>query len=80
MWGRFRGSGQGHNDHDAPPSDPYGAERANMLETQLVARHIRDERVLDAMRRVPRHAFIPEAFRKHAYEDHPIEIGGGQTI
>ena len=80
MWGRFRGSGQGHNDHDAPPSDPYGAERANMLETQLVARQIRDEHVLDAMRRVPRHAFIPEAFRKHAYEDHPIEIGGGQTI
>ncbi|NUM56549.1 MAG: protein-L-isoaspartate(D-aspartate) O-methyltransferase [Candidatus Hydrogenedentes bacterium] len=51
-----------------------------MVESQLMARRIVDERVLDAMRAVPRHAFIPEPLRRHAYEDHPIEIGHGQTI
>ena len=50
MWGRSKDSGPGRNDHDAPPSDPYESERVNMVETQLAARHIRDERVLDAMR------------------------------
>lgn len=60
--------------------DSYEEERARMVESQLVARHITDERVLEAMRTVPRHAFVPEAYRRHAYEDHPVEIGRGQTI
>ena len=51
-----------------------------MVERQLAARQIHDERVLDAMRTVPRHAFVPEPYRGHAYEDHPIDIGHGQTI
>jgi protein-L-isoaspartate(D-aspartate) O-methyltransferase len=51
-----------------------------MVDTQLVARGITDARVLDAMRRVPRHLFVEEAFRERAYGDHPLPIGQGQTI
>ena len=51
-----------------------------MVEDQLRARGIRDERVLDAMARVPRHEFIQRQYRDQAYEDHPIPIGEQQTI
>lgn len=51
-----------------------------MVEGQLRARGIRDERVLDAMLRVPRHEFIAEQYRGQAYEDHPLSIAEGQTI
>lgn len=51
-----------------------------MVEEQLVPRGIRDQRVLGAMRRVPRHEFVPEAQAPYAYEDHPLPIGDGQTI
>lgn len=51
-----------------------------MVESQLRARGIRDERVLAAMFRVPRHEFVPEEYRDQAYEDHPIPIGEGQTL
>jgi len=54
--------------------------RQRMVNTQLRARGIRDERVLDAMARVPRHDFAPERYRDQAYEDHPLPIGEGQTI
>ena len=47
---------------------------------QLAERGIRDLRVLDAMRLVPRHEFVPENFRLDAYGDHPLPIGEGQTI
>ena len=47
---------------------------------QLAERGIRDLRVLDAMRQVPRHEFVPENFRLDAYGDHPLPIGEGQTI
>jgi protein-L-isoaspartate(D-aspartate) O-methyltransferase len=46
----------------------------------LRARGIRDERVLAAMARVPRHEFVPSEFRLQAYEDHPLPIGQDQTI
>lgn len=46
----------------------------------LRRRGIRDERVLEAMRKVPRHLFVPEAYRDVAYGDHPLPIGAGQTI
>jgi protein-L-isoaspartate(D-aspartate) O-methyltransferase len=45
-----------------------------------VERGIRDAGVLDAMRTVPRHEFVPENLRQDAYEDHPLPIGEGQTI
>ena len=51
-----------------------------MVDSQLRARGIADERVLDAMLRVPRHEFAPERYRDQAYEDHPLPIGEGQTI
>ncbi len=60
--------------------DPFLASRQTMVELQLRARGIRDERVLDAMRRVPRHEFVSEPFRCEAYGDHPLAIGEGQTI
>jgi protein-L-isoaspartate(D-aspartate) O-methyltransferase len=47
---------------------------------QLADRGIRDQRVLDAVRQVPRHEFVPETFRQQAYEDHPLPIGEEQTI
>jgi len=51
-----------------------------MVARQLEARGIADPRVLDAMRRVPRHEFLPEGLRDEAYADHPLPIGEGQTI
>jgi len=55
-------------------------ERRRMVDSQLWNRGIRDQRVLGAMLRVPRHEFVPEPFRSQAYGDHPIPIGQGQTI
>jgi protein-L-isoaspartate(D-aspartate) O-methyltransferase len=59
--------------------DPTMARQV-MVDSQLRARGISDSRVLDAMLRVPRHQFVPEAQRAGAYEDHPLPIGDGQTI
>ena len=55
-------------------------ERVRMVNEQLKARDIRDERVLSAMLSVPRHLFIPESVRDGAYRDSPVPIGYGQTI
>lgn len=60
--------------------DPYVVQRHRMVAEQLVARGVRDERVLDAMRHVPREAFVPEHLREAAYADRPLPIGEGQTI
>ncbi len=51
-----------------------------MVDSQLRASGISDPRVLEAMLRVPRHQFVPEAYRSQAYEDHPLPIGQDQTI
>jgi protein-L-isoaspartate(D-aspartate) O-methyltransferase len=51
-----------------------------MVELQLRARGIADERVLAAMARVPRELFVPEELRRHAYDDAALPIGEGQTI
>jgi protein-L-isoaspartate(D-aspartate) O-methyltransferase len=61
-------------------TDLYDIQRAAMVEEQLRARGIRDQRVLEVMRRVPRHEFLAEEHRAQAYEDHPVPIGEGQTI
>jgi protein-L-isoaspartate(D-aspartate) O-methyltransferase len=58
----------------------YASQRQQMVETQLLRRGIRDERVLKAMRKVPRHLFLDEALWPQAYEDHPLPIGEKQTI
>jgi protein-L-isoaspartate(D-aspartate) O-methyltransferase len=51
-----------------------------MVETQIVTRGVRTTGVLEAMRDVPRHLFVPEAQADHAYADYPVPIGGDQTI
>jgi protein-L-isoaspartate(D-aspartate) O-methyltransferase len=56
------------------------AERYAMVERQIVRRGVRDERVLEAVRSVPREAFLPEDMREFAYEDSPLPIEEGQTI
>ena len=58
----------------------WDARRTRMVESQLHARDIRDPRVLQAMREVPRHLFVPEAERDDAYGDFPLPIGYSQTI
>ena len=60
--------------------DSYSGLRHQMVNLQLRARGIADERVLAAMERVPRHEFAPKPYRDQAYEDHPLPIGEGQTI
>lgn len=54
--------------------------RNHMVERQMQARDIDDARVLAAMRKVPRHQFVPETERRYAYSDTPLPIGEGQTI
>lgn len=54
--------------------------RNHMVERQMQARDIDDARVLAAMRKVPRHRFVPETERRYAYSDTPLPIGEGQTI
>ena len=60
--------------------DNYDAMRERMVETQIRARDVHDPTVLQAMRRVPRHLFVPEDERPFAYDDRPLPIGRGQTI
>ena len=63
-----------------PTSREYARWRNRMVDEQLVKRGINDRRVLDAMRVMPRHVFVPEEFKPQAYEDRPVPIGEGQTI
>jgi protein-L-isoaspartate(D-aspartate) O-methyltransferase len=64
----------------AEPASPYARERAEMVDTQIAARGVRDPRVLEAMRTVERQLFVPEALQAHAYADTALPIGHGQTI
>lgn len=65
----------------APGDDPdRQAERAQMVEFQLAERGVRDQAVLAAMRRIPRHRFVPEAYAEFAYLDTALPIGHDQTI
>ena len=64
---------------DAAATD-FAELRRWMVDEQLREHGISDERVLDAMRRVPREEFVPEELRDAAYEDGPLPIGFGQTI
>jgi len=58
----------------------YDVARERMVEEQLLERNIRSPRVLEAMRTVPRHSFVPVDQRGLAYVDSPLPIGNGQTI
>jgi protein-L-isoaspartate(D-aspartate) O-methyltransferase len=61
-------------------ADLFAEARCRMVDEQLRARGITDERVLTAMGRVPRELFVPESFRARAYDDAALPIGEGQTI
>ena len=58
----------------------YAAERERMVKEQIVMRGVTDERVLTALRKVPREEFVPEGVRTESYMDGPLPIGYGQTI
>jgi len=58
----------------------FTTDRLRMVTEQIIRRGIRDPKVLDAMRAVPRHCFVPTEYRHLAYSDGPLPIGNGQTI
>jgi protein-L-isoaspartate(D-aspartate) O-methyltransferase len=65
----------------AQPSDTQlAAARRQMVDRQIASRDVKDRRVLDAMRRVERHRFVPAALLSRAYDDTPLPIGYDQTI
>ena len=63
-----------------PPDDKTAQARMRMVEIQIKRRGIRNPRVLDAMRKVPRHLFVPSNLERSAYTDQPLPIGHNQTI
>ena len=60
--------------------DEYTTHRYNMVEDQIIARGVRDKKVLNAMKKVERHLFVPPSLRADAYGDFPLPIGNDQTI
>lgn len=60
--------------------DPYKEAREKMVRNQLEKRGVKDKAVLEAMRTVKRHMFVPKEFLENAYDDRPLPIGYGQTI
>ena len=71
----------GSHDRSAPAGgDDYTAQRLRMVKEDIEARGIRDQRVLEVLRTVPRHLFVDAYLRGSAYADHPLPIGEGQTI
>ena len=60
--------------------DKYENMRKNMIETQIVARGIKDKRVIKAMGDIPRHEFVPKDLKLYSYDDNPLPIENGQTI
>jgi protein-L-isoaspartate(D-aspartate) O-methyltransferase len=63
-----------------PDEAALAQARERMVAEQIAARGVKDPLTLAAVRRVPRHHFVPEASRAQAYDDHPLPIGHGQTI
>jgi len=60
--------------------DPYAESREKMVQEQVVGRGIQDSAVIEAVRKVPRHLFVPEDYQPFAYIDGQLDIGAGQTI
>ena len=60
--------------------DIFSLARERMVRDQIEARGIKDKRLLNIMRKIPRHLFVEEALRDQAYNDYPLPIGEGQTI
>jgi protein-L-isoaspartate(D-aspartate) O-methyltransferase len=70
---------RGEQPPDATEPD-WKMQRERMVSQQIEARGVKDPLVLESMREVPRHLFVPENYRDAAYHDSPLPIGGGQTI
>jgi len=58
----------------------FEKDRLEMVDKQIIARGVAHNGIIEAMRRIPRHLFVPEEHRRDAYADHPVHIGHGQTI
>lgn len=63
-----------------PDFNDYAVARRRMVQEQIAARGIHDQRLLKVMQEIPRHLFVDEALMSQAYNDHPLSIGEGQTI
>jgi protein-L-isoaspartate(D-aspartate) O-methyltransferase len=63
-----------------PQIDKYSSLRERMVKEQIIDRGISDKAILSAMRKVPRHLFVPADIQDEAYDDNPLPIGYGQTI
>ncbi|MFB6302538.1 MAG: protein-L-isoaspartate(D-aspartate) O-methyltransferase [Haloferacaceae archaeon] len=74
MWGNRNGDGDGSSDRD------FAAARERLVDRLAARGDVERESTLAALRAVPRHEFVPESRRDHAYEDRPLPIGAGQTI
>jgi protein-L-isoaspartate(D-aspartate) O-methyltransferase len=70
---------RGEQPPDSTESD-WKMQRERMVSQQIEARGVKDPLVLESMREVPRHLFVPDNYRDAAYHDSPLPIGGGQTI
>lgn len=70
----------GQSDSGKSEEEQYTRERLNMVERQIVRRDVNDPLVLNAMRTVPRHLFVPKRHRDESYRDGPLPIGHDQTI
>ncbi|MGB5139521.1 MAG: protein-L-isoaspartate O-methyltransferase, partial [Candidatus Zixiibacteriota bacterium] len=62
------------------PTDPFFYQRQMMVEKQIAGRDIVSAAVIDAMRTIPRHEFVPDQYRSEGYTDSPLPIGLEQTI
>jgi len=60
--------------------DEFSRRRESMVHSQIEVRGVKDSKVLEAMRSVPRHEFVPPEYREYSYTDQPLPIGYGQTI
>jgi protein-L-isoaspartate(D-aspartate) O-methyltransferase len=65
---------------EEPKKDPYAQLREAMVRDQIENRGVKDKALLDALRKVKRHLFVPESHRYLSYTDQPLPIGEGQTI
>ena len=79
-WNPRKNSSESQPPASTDPRDDFVRERSQMVAQQIEARGIRDPGVLEAMRRVPRHSFVPTELEREAYADHPLPIGNAQTI
>ena len=70
----------GQSDKDISDDAVFAKQRLRMVETQIIPRDITDKNVLEALQKVPRHLFVPNAYRANAYADGPQPIGNDQTI